>query len=77
MPKCVDHLFHRAPSSESLLSVVHAIAGKVVELAHKDGSVKRALLRRPALIRADDQFALAALQDLPERSWKVGPPPRC
>jgi len=26
--KCVDHLFHRAPSSESLLSVVHANCGQ-------------------------------------------------
>ena len=69
--------FHRAPTSESLPSVVHAFANKVVELAHKDGSVVRALMRRSALMSADDQFALAAFQDLPERSWKVGPPPRC
>jgi len=77
MPKCVDHLFHRAPSSEPLLTVVRAIADKVVELAHEDGSVMRALMRRSALISADDRLALAAVQELPERPWKVGAPPRC
>jgi len=66
-----------APTSESLLSVVHALANKVVELAHKDGSVVRALMRRSALMSADDPFARAAFQDLPERSWKVCSPPRC
>ena len=77
MSRRFHQIFHRAPTSESLPSVVHALANKVVELAHKDGSVVRALMRRPALMSADDQFALAAFQDLPERSWKVGPPPRC
>jgi hypothetical protein len=28
-------IFHQAPASESLLSVVHALANMVVELAHK------------------------------------------
>jgi PAS domain S-box-containing protein len=77
MSRRFHQIFHRAPTSESLLSVVHALANKVVELAHKDGSVVRALMRRSALMSADDQFALAAFQDLPERSWKVCSPPRC
>jgi hypothetical protein len=34
-------IIHRAPASESLLSVVHALANMVVELAHKDGSASR------------------------------------
>jgi hypothetical protein len=57
--------------------LVHAIADKVVGLAHTYGSVMRAFMTRPAIISADDQFALAALRDLPDRQWKVGPPPRC
>jgi len=76
MSRRFHQIFHRAPTSESL-SVVHALANKVVELAHKDGSVVRALMRRSALMSADDQFARAAFQDLPERSWKVCSPPRC
>jgi PAS domain S-box-containing protein len=63
-------LFHDAPASESLLSVVHALANMVVQLTHKDGSVVRALMSRSAVLRADDQFALAAFQDLTEQLWK-------
>jgi PAS domain S-box-containing protein len=65
-----DQLFHRAPASESLLSVVHALANMVVELVHKDGSVVRALMSKSAVLRADDQFALAAFQDLTEQLWE-------
>lgn len=39
-------IFHQAPASESLLSVVHSLANMVVELAHKDGSVVRALMSK-------------------------------
>ena len=42
----------------------------VVESAHKDGSVVRALMSRSAVMRADDQFALAAFQDLTEHLWE-------
>ena len=65
-------IFHQAPASESLLSVVHALVNTVVELAHKDGSVVRALMSKSALMRADDQFALAAFQDLTEQLWESG-----
>jgi PAS domain S-box-containing protein len=67
-------IFHQ-PASDSLLasdnplSVVHAFANMVVELAHKDGSVVRALMSRSAVLRADDQFALATFQDLTEQLW--------
>ncbi|OBA79576.1 histidine kinase [Mycobacterium sp. 1164966.3] len=65
-------IFHQAPVSESLLSVVHALANMVVELAHKDGSVVRALMSRSAVMRADDDFALATFQDLTEQLWEDG-----
>lgn len=67
-------IFHRVPTSGSLLSVVHALANRVVELAHKDGWVVRALMSRSALIRADDQFALAVFQDLTEQLWEEAAP---
>jgi PAS domain S-box-containing protein len=63
-------IFYQAPVSESLLSVVHALANMVVELVHKDGSVVRALMSKSAVLRADDQFALAAFQDLTEQLWE-------
>jgi PAS domain S-box-containing protein len=65
-----SEVFHRPPESESLLSVVHALANMVVELAHKDGSVVRALMSKSAALRADDQFALATFQDLTEQLWE-------
>jgi len=63
-------IFYRAPESESLLSVFHALANMVVELAHKDGSVVRALMSKSAVKRADDRFALAAFQDLIKQLWE-------
>jgi PAS domain S-box-containing protein len=64
------HIFHRAPASESLLSVVHASANMIVELVHKDGWVVRALMSRSALMRTDDQVALATFQDLTKQLWE-------
>jgi PAS domain S-box-containing protein len=65
-----EQIFHQTAASESLLSAVHALANMVVELAHKDGSVVRALMSRSAVRRADDQFALAVFQDLTEQLWE-------
>jgi PAS domain S-box-containing protein len=64
-------IFLRVPASESPLSVVHALANMIVELAHKEGSIVRALMSRSALTRADDQFALAVFQDLTEQLWET------
>jgi PAS domain S-box-containing protein len=65
-----EQIFHQAPASDSLLATVHALANMVVELAHKDGSVVRAMMSKSALRRVDDQFALAAFQDLTEQLWE-------
>lgn len=65
-----QQIFHRGPASGSLLSFVHALANMVVELAHKDGTVVRAMMSRSAVLRADDQFALATFQDLTEQLWE-------
>jgi PAS domain S-box-containing protein len=62
-------IFLQAPVSGSPRSVVHGLENMVVEQAHKDGSVVRALMSGSAVMRADDQFALAMFQDLTERLW--------
>jgi PAS domain S-box-containing protein len=64
-----DQVFHLAPTTESPVSVVQGLANMVVELAHKDGSSVRALMSKSALIRADDDIALATFQDLTEQLW--------
>jgi PAS domain-containing protein len=65
-------IFHPVPASESLLSVVHALANTVIELAHKDGSIVRALMSRSALMREGDQLALTVFQDLTAQLWERG-----
>src|SRR5271154_2153513 len=66
-----DEIFHLSlpPNTESAVSVVQGLANMVVELAHGDGSSVRALMSRSALIRADDDIALATFQDLTEQLW--------
>jgi len=64
-----DEIFHLPPVTESAVSVVQAFANMVVELAHQDGSRVRALMSRSALIRADDDIALATFRDLTEQLW--------
>ncbi len=69
LPLRFQQIFSHAPTTESVLAVVHACANMVVELAHADGSTVRALMSRSALRRTDDQIALVTFQDQTERLW--------
>jgi PAS domain S-box-containing protein len=64
-----DEIFELPPTSESAVSVVQSLANEVVDLSHSDGSSVRALMSRSALIRSDDDIALATFQDLTEQLW--------
>jgi PAS domain S-box-containing protein len=64
-------IFFDALDSEHLLSIIHALANMVVDLAHKDGSVVRALMSSSALMRADDRFVLVAFQDRTQQLWEA------
>jgi PAS domain S-box-containing protein len=64
-----DEIFHVPLNEESAVSVVQSLANEVVEWAHGDGSSVRALMSRSALVRADDDIALATFQDLTEQLW--------
>src|ERR1700722_407085 len=64
-----DEIFHLPLSTESAATVLQSLANEVVELAHRDGSSVRAFMSRSALIRADDDIALATFQDLTEQLW--------
>jgi PAS domain S-box-containing protein len=64
-----DEIFHLPLTTGSAVSVVRSLANEVVELAHQDGSSVRALMSKSALIRADDDIALATFQDLTEQLW--------
>ena len=62
-------VFTTAPG-DSVVSVVRAHADLLVALQHADGSTVRAKLSNSALMRGDDQVALAAFQDLTEQLWE-------
>jgi PAS domain S-box-containing protein len=64
-----QELFAAVPADESVVSVVRAHAGLIVELVHADGSIVRAKMSRSALQRGDDPLALATFQDLTEQLW--------
>jgi PAS domain S-box-containing protein len=64
-----DEIFHLPPTKGSVVSVVQALANQVVGLAHLDGSSVQALMSRSALIRSNDDIALATFQDLTEQLW--------
>jgi PAS domain S-box-containing protein len=66
-------LFHTMPSDDTLLSVIRAHGGLIVELRHQDGSIVRARMSKSALVRGDDPVALATFQDLTERLWSDEP----
>jgi PAS domain S-box-containing protein len=66
-----DQIFRR-PFEGSAVSVVHAYANQLVELAHADGSTVRATMSGSALLRGDDPVALAMFQDLTEKLWTEG-----
>ncbi|RDH79524.1 PAS domain S-box protein [Mycolicibacterium moriokaense] len=62
-------IFRAMPADESAVTVVRRHADLIVELIHRDGSLRRALMSRSALVRGDDPVALAAFQDLTEQLW--------
>jgi PAS domain S-box-containing protein len=62
-------IFRTMPAEESALTVLQAHADLIVELVHSDGSTVRASMSKSALLRGDDQFALAVFQDLTEQLW--------
>lgn len=62
-------IFRAMPAGVSASSVLLGHADLVVELGHSDGSTVRASMSKSALLRGDDQFALAVFQDLTEQLW--------
>ncbi len=48
---------------------MRAYADELVELNHHEVSIVRARMSKSALVRADDNVALATFQDLTEQLW--------
>jgi PAS domain S-box-containing protein len=64
-----QQIFRTMLAEESAVTVLRAHAGLIVELEHSDGSIVRANMSKSALLRGNDQFALAVFQDLTEQLW--------
>jgi PAS domain S-box-containing protein len=62
-------IFHTMPADEPVVKTLRAHADRVVELAHRDGSIVRARMSKSALMRGDDPVLLAAFHDLTEQLW--------
>lgn len=65
-----DELFTTMAIDESVVAAVREHADLVVELRHSDGSTVRAWMSRSALVRDDDEVALAVFTDLTEQFWR-------
>ncbi len=64
-----DDIFQTVPADESAVDVVRGHADLIVDLRHSDGSTVRAQLSKSALLRDDDDVALAVFQDVTEQLW--------
>lgn len=62
-------IFQNLPSDEPVVDVMRDYADELVELAHHDGYIVRARMSRSAMVRCDDNIALAIFQDLTDRLW--------
>jgi PAS domain S-box-containing protein len=66
-------VFHTLRVDESdAVFLIRAYANQLVELAHSDGSIVRALMSKSALRRGDDPVAITTFQDLTEKLWDDG-----
>ncbi|WP_232315729.1 PAS domain-containing protein [Mycobacterium celatum] len=61
-------IFRNLPAAEPV-ETMRAYADELVDLAHRDGSIVRARMSKSAMVRADDNIALAAFHDLTEQLW--------
>ncbi|NDV10964.1 PAS domain S-box protein [Rhodococcus sp. IEGM 248] len=61
-----------SPNGAEAVAILHDFAGKVIELAHQDGFVVRALVSRSVLLRHDDPITLVCFEDVTERLWDGG-----
>ena len=58
-----------SPNGAEAAAILHDFAGKVIELAHQNGFVVRALVSRSVLLRHDDPITLVCFEDVTERLW--------
>jgi PAS domain S-box-containing protein len=62
-------IFRQLPADGPAAAVMCSYADQLVELAHRDGFAVRASMSKSAMLRSDDDVALAVFHDLTTRLW--------
>jgi PAS domain S-box-containing protein len=62
-------IFRHLPADRPATAVMCSYADQLVELAHRDGFAVRASMSKSAMLRSDDDVALAVFHDLTTRLW--------
>jgi PAS domain S-box-containing protein len=62
-------IFRQLPADGPAAAVMCSYADQLVELAHRDGFAVRASMSKSAMLRRDDDVALAVFHDLTTRLW--------
>jgi PAS domain S-box-containing protein len=62
-------VFRAAQADQAAMTIVRQHADLVVELVHRDASIRQARMSKSALVREDDPVALAAFHDVTEKMW--------
>jgi PAS domain S-box-containing protein len=62
-------IFRQLPADRPAAAVMRSYADQLVELAHRDGFGVRASMSKSAMLRRDDDIALAVFHDLTTRLW--------
>lgn len=58
-----------SPNGRQAMALLRDSAGKVIELAHRDGFTVRAAVSKSVLQRQDDPIKLVCFQDVTEQLW--------
>lgn len=62
-------IFRQLPADGPAAAVMCSYADQLVELAHRDGFAVRASMSKSAMLRRDDDVAIAVFHDLTTRLW--------
>jgi PAS domain S-box-containing protein len=62
-------IFRHLPADRPAAAVMCSYADQLVELAHREGFAVRASMSKSAMLRRDDDVALAVFHDLTTRLW--------
>lgn len=66
----VDLIVGQTADRTSVAAVVREWAGQLLDLRHADGSIVKAIVSPPLLMRGDDTVVLTGVQDVTQHLWE-------